>query len=213
MGKWKGTWLMKFPDFDEAERTISQQRHYLTHHLWHCSNVAILLELLRSGGLISKTSHQHLKPEMQKARRPKCWHWIKPLSSSATAFWEERCPKLSVYIWLWPSNGSCTETSLRLRLSCSERASSYKISSEFHEKSSGFLQVPHLALNLLLRVKDTAVSLFIFFLFITLASRLWLSGIHFPLWQPLLIYLSERSLLSDTFAFWKIWCSVIEEAM
>lgn len=33
MGKWEGMRFMNFPDFDEAEGTISQQRHCLTHHL------------------------------------------------------------------------------------------------------------------------------------------------------------------------------------
>lgn len=147
------------------QRELSHSRGTISHTT--SDTAAMLLYSLSfsgAGDWFQSTSHQHLKPEMQKARRPKCWHWIKPLSFPATAFWEERCPKLSIYIWLWPSNGSGTETSLRLRLSCSERASSYKISSEFHEKSSsGFLRVPHLALNLLLRVKDTAVSLFIYF--------------------------------------------------
>lgn len=87
------------------------------------------LSFLGAGGWFQSTSHQNLKPEIHKARRPECWDWTKPLSSPATSFWEERCPKLSIHPWLWPSSGSCTETSLRLMLSCSERASSYKIPS------------------------------------------------------------------------------------
>lgn len=109
---------------------------------------------------------------------------------------------IKVFQWLMYST-ICE--SWRLVLSCSERVKSYKISSQFHEKKSGFLEVafqlPYLALNLVLRVKDVSVLLFIYLFFWQAVCGL--SGTQFPLWQQFLISLSEQSLLSDTFLFEK----------
>lgn len=100
-------------------------RHYqLTHHLWHYSGIAMLLVLPRSWGLVSKHVTSTIKTWNAERQEPSVLVlletglalsvWIKLLFSHATAFLVERCPQLSIYIWLWSSNGSSTETYVNL---------------------------------------------------------------------------------------------------
>lgn len=144
------------------QRELSHSRGTVSHTTSDTTEILLYSSSFPgAGGWFQSTSHQHLKSEIQKARRPEYWDWIKPLFSPDAAFWEGDVPSsFYTYDCSLPMAHVLKHLEDWCFLVVRMQIAIKYLHSFIKKSSSSFFKVPYLVLNLLLMVKDTAVSYF-----------------------------------------------------